>query len=252
MTEKRSVLLIHGMSSSRRTWWLVGPELEARGWRVDTVDLAGHGGRPVGTTRSLAALAEDVLAQRPTGTTLVVGHSLGAVVALQVVSAVPAYARGVLLEDPPGRGGNRATAEMVADIEREVNQARIDPAGAIAAMLRGHPTWSRRDARTVLEGRLLTDPLALRLPPGDSTWDLPTLVSACPVPVALVAATSGYSALSEPARSAVLSCCRPRGSPSSPAVTTCTSTNRRAGSRPSRRSATHCRERAIISRSRTA
>lgn len=192
------------MSSSRRTWWRVGPELEARGWVVDTVDLAGHGGRSVGTAKSLASLSEDVVARRPTGTTLVVGHSLGAIVALQLVSAIPTYARGVLLEDPPGRGGNRATADLVDGIDREVRQARADPAGAIASLMRGHPTWSRRDARSVLEGRLLTDPQVLRLPPGDSTWALPALVSACPVPVALVAAASGYSALSDPARSAVL------------------------------------------------
>ena len=198
------MLLIHGMSSSRRTWWRVGPELEARGWVVDTVDLAGHGGRPVGTTGSLAALAQDLLARRPTGTTLVVGHSLGAIVALQIVSAIPTYARGVLLEDPPARGGRRATAEMVDDIQREVDQARADPAGAIATLLRGHPTWSRRDARSVLEGRLLTDPQVWRLPPGDGTWDLPALVADCPVPVALVAAASGYSALSDPGRSEVL------------------------------------------------
>ncbi len=198
------MLLIHGMSSSARTWWRVGPELEARGWVVETVELAGHGGRPVGTTRSLAALASDVVARRPAGSTLVVGHSLGAIVTLQILSAMPTYARGVLLEDPPARGGRRASADMVDHIQREVDQARADPGGAIATMLRGHPTWSRRDARSVLEGRLLTDPQVLRLPSGAGTWDLPTLIGACPVPVALVAAASGYSALSDPGRSAVL------------------------------------------------
>ena len=183
----------------------MGPELERRGWVVDAVDLAGHGGRPIGATRSLSALAEDVVAQRPAGSTLVVGHSLGAIVALRLVTTVPAYARGVLLEDPPGRGGsNRATQDTADDVEREVDRARTDPGGAIASLLRGHPTWSRRDARSVLEGRLLTDPGMARLPPGDGSWDLPALVSACSLPVALVAAVGGYSALSDPERSAVL------------------------------------------------
>ncbi len=197
------MLLIHGMSSSRRTWWRVGPELERRGWVVDTVDLAGHGGRAIGATRSSAALAEDVVARRPSGSTLVVGHSLGAIVALRLVTARPTYARGVLLEDPPGRGHSRATRDRVDDIEGEVDQARTDPGGAIASLLRGHPTWSRRDARSVLEGRLLVDPHVARLPPADGTWALAGLVAACPVPVAMVAAVGDYSALSDPDRGAV-------------------------------------------------
>lgn len=204
MTAKRSVLLVHGLSSSRRTWWRVGPELEARGWVVDTVDLPGHGGREVGTTRSLAALAEDVAAQRPAGSTLVVGHSLGAIVALQLAVAFPAYTHGVLLEDPPGRSGPRRPRDNTDDLADEVDLAHTDPEATIASLLRGHPTWSRRDARSVLEGRLLTDPAMARLAPDSSIWDLPALLTACAAPVALIAATGRYSALSEPDRGAVL------------------------------------------------
>ncbi len=204
MTAKGSALLIHGMWSSRTTWWRVGPELEARGWDVDRVDLAGHGGRPICAARSVAALAEDVVAQHPAGETLVVGHSLGAIVALELVAAVPTYARGVLLEDPPGRSRNRAAEDPDADIGREVTRAHTDPSGEIASILQGQPTWNRRDARSILEGRLLTDPQIAQLPPGKLNWDLPALVSACPVPVALVAAIGGYSALVDPDRSEVL------------------------------------------------
>ena len=203
MTAKGSVLLIHGMSSSRSTWWRVGPDLEARGWTVDTIDLAGHGGRSIGGVRSLAALAEDVVAQRPDGATLVVGHSLGAIVALEVVTARPAYARGLLLEDPPAHG-RRRTAGDIGEIEREVMRARTDPHSAIAAILAGHPSWKRRDARSMLEGRLMTDPQMLQLAPGHITWNLPALVAASPVPLALVAAAGGESALSEPGRTELL------------------------------------------------
>ncbi len=200
MTATRTVLLIHGMSSSRSTWWRVGPELEARGWDVSMVDLPGHGGRPVGTARSVAALAADVVDRHPGGATLVVGHSLGAIVALELVAAAPAYARGVLLEDPPSRGRDRAVGADPGDTASEVSLARADPHGAITSVLRGHPTWSRRDARSIVEGRLLTDPLITRLPPGDLSWDLPALVSACPVAVALVATLGKYSALVGPDR----------------------------------------------------
>ncbi len=198
------MLLIHGMSSSRSTWWRVGPELEARGWDVVTVDLAGHGGRPIGAVRSVAALAEDVVAQHPGGMTLVVGHSFGAIVALELVTAIPAYALGVLLEDPPALRRGRVVGDVDRDLEGEVTSARADPHDAITAVLRGHPTWSRRDARSIVEGRLLTDPRIADLSPGDLTWDLSALVSACPVAVALVATLGGYSALSGPDRSEVL------------------------------------------------
>lgn len=214
MTTKRSVLLIHGLSSSHDTWWRVGPALEARGWEVASVDLAGHGGRSIGAVRSVAAmaqdvvaqdmLAQDVLGQRPDGRTLVVGHSLGAIVALELLTTRPAYARGVLLEDPPALGRERVAGEIAEDIAREVMRAHTDPSGAIEAMLAGHPSWGRRDARSVLGGRLQTDPLIAALSPGDITWNLPALVSACPVPVALIAATGGESALFDPDRSELL------------------------------------------------
>ena len=195
------MLLIHGMLSSHTTWWRVGPDLEARGWDVDTVDLAGHGGRPIGAVRSVAALAEDVVEQHPDGATLVVGHSLGAIVALELVAAMPAYARGLLLEDPPALGGRRAAGDIAGDIGSEMMRARTDPNSAIAAILAGHPRWTRRDARSMLEGRLMTDPQMAQLSPGDITWNLPALVAASPVPVALVAALGGESALFDPDRS---------------------------------------------------
>ena len=201
MTHERSVLLIHGMSSSRSTWWRVGPALESRGWEVATVDLAGHGGRPLGDARSVVDLAEDVVTQCPEGRTVVVGHSLGAVVALELVILHPEYARGVLLEDPPALRGDRASDDIAEEIGREVIRARADPHEAIGAILAGHPRWTRRDARSVLEGRLQTDPVLATLSPGAITWNLTTLVGASPVPVAVVAASGTDSALVEPERS---------------------------------------------------
>ena len=167
-THQGSVLLVHGMSSSRSTWWRVGPLLESRGWKVTTVDLAGHGGRPLGAVRSVVDLAQDVATRCPEDRTVVVGHSLGAIVALELVSLHPAYARGILLEDPPALHRDRASDDIAEEIGREVIRARADPHEAIGAILAGHPGWTRRDARTVLEGRLQTDPAWRPSRPGRS------------------------------------------------------------------------------------
>ncbi|MCW2848366.1 MAG: alpha/beta fold hydrolase [Marmoricola sp.] len=178
--------------------------LSARGWEVSTVNLAGHGGRSIGSVRSVAGLASDVVGRRPGSWTMVVGHSLGAVVALELVALFPSYARGVLLEDPPALGGVRASGDIADDIGREVLRAHVDPHGAMDAMLAGHPTWNRRDARSMLEGRLQTDPQIATLSPGDISWDLPALVASSPVPVALLAAAGPESALFDPDRAALL------------------------------------------------
>ncbi|MGH2816717.1 MAG: alpha/beta hydrolase, partial [Actinomycetota bacterium] len=46
-------VLVHGVTSSSRTWWRVGPALAERGFRVLAVDLRGHGASP----RPVAGLA---------------------------------------------------------------------------------------------------------------------------------------------------------------------------------------------------
>jgi pimeloyl-ACP methyl ester carboxylesterase len=201
VSDRRSVLLVHGMSSSQSTWWRVGPQLDSLGWDVTTVDLAGHGGRPLGPVRSVVDLAQDVARRCPESRTVVVGHSLGAIVALELVTLLPAYARGVVLEDPPALRRDRASDDIAEEIGREVVRARADPHVAIAAILAGHPGWTRRDARSVLEGRLQTDPVLARLSPGAITWDLTALVADSPVPVAVLAAAGADSALLEPDRS---------------------------------------------------
>lgn len=206
----RTLLLIHGMSSSSRTWWRVGPMLTERGWEVVTVDLPGHGGRPLGEVRSRRDLACDVAARHPAGATLVVGHSLGSIVALELMALDPSYARGVLLADPPSTRTSGAVGEKPADLKREMERAHADPSGVIASLLSGHPTWRRRDARSIVEGRLLTDPRLAETPPGALTWHLPALVSTCPVPVALLASVGAYSALSEPDRTSVLGLLPPK------------------------------------------
>jgi len=81
----RTALLVHGIMSGARAWHRVAAELEQRGFRVIAVDLAGHGASPRAPRYAPAAWADDVVETvQPllTGAPdLVLGHSLGALVA---------------------------------------------------------------------------------------------------------------------------------------------------------------------------
>jgi len=129
-------VLVHGITSSSNTWWEVGPALAERGWRVVGVDLRGHGASPRGVggleLDDLAADLAETIEERPVD--LLVGHSLGALVAMSLLRSEPGFARRVVLEDPPcdeafdGR-------QMAADIERDARWVRRAPGVFRAALI---------------------------------------------------------------------------------------------------------------------
>ena len=97
------VVFIHGVTSSGRTWeWL--PEEVTRGRRIVRLDLRGHG-RSIHTPGQyrLADYGGDVVGVlRELGTPAVlVGHSLGGVIAWWVAQNHPASVIAGFLEDPP-------------------------------------------------------------------------------------------------------------------------------------------------------
>src|SRR5918911_1421412 len=94
------VLCVHGLGGSALNWGLLGPRLTASS-RVLAVDLFGHGssGLPEGP-RGLAA--DRVLLQRLVDEgvgepVLLVGHSMGGVLAALHAAAAPASLRGLVL-----------------------------------------------------------------------------------------------------------------------------------------------------------
>jgi pimeloyl-ACP methyl ester carboxylesterase len=96
------LLLVHGLSASRREWDAVAPELTGR-FRLIMPDLAGRGESPAGPglrfgledeTERLTALFDELALDRP----VVVGHSQGA--ALAVALAARRDCAGLLLLNP--------------------------------------------------------------------------------------------------------------------------------------------------------
>lgn len=135
---------------------------------------------------------------------LVVGHSLGAVVALELARRRPDLARGVVLEDPPALGAEVDPAEVADEVERDSPAARADPDGFRDRLLHREPLWSALDAEHAVRSRQQLDEHAVAALLRTDPWDLPALVAACPLPVRLLVADSPESALTGPGRDAVL------------------------------------------------
>jgi pimeloyl-ACP methyl ester carboxylesterase len=207
MRGEPTVLLLHGVQSSRATWWRVGQDLTELGWRVLTLDMLGYGGRVGPRSATVETMANDVLAQvHGQRVDLIVGYSLGAIVGLTVVRLRTGRVRGVALEDPPGANGSLDLNLLATKLEAAVARSRADPEAEVAELLAAHPLWAAADARRLVESRRVLDIDQVGCFLRANHWNLPELVAASPVPVHLMTAASERdSALLEPDRGTLLS-----------------------------------------------
>ena len=205
VTEKRSILLLHGVQSSQLTWWRLQQDLEDLGWQVHAVDMLGHGSsRAAGPEKlTVGDLARDVLGQVPGPVDVLAGHSLGSIVALTLVALEQEYCGRLVIEDPPGLSGSLELGDAAAGVEENVRTARADPEGTVDALLEQNPVWSRRDAENSVQNRLMLDLARVAKLLRTDRWDLQALVADCPVPIQLLAATQD-SALRDPDRSVLM------------------------------------------------
>jgi pimeloyl-ACP methyl ester carboxylesterase len=169
----RPLLLIHGVTSSARNWWRVGPALAASERRVVAVDLPGHGmtghwtGRPAfrDTAAAVAAFAE--AAGIVGDDRQVVGHSWGAMLAaaLPAVGLRPAT---IVLLDPPA-----LPHALIAQVAANQDEHPYTDLGAAIRDVRAtNPTWSDGDVEAKAEALTQVDEMAARsvvLDNGD--WD---------------------------------------------------------------------------------
>jgi pimeloyl-ACP methyl ester carboxylesterase len=184
------VLLLHGATSSSRTWWQVAPKLVRRGWHVSAVDLPGHGETPADSARTPRGIAErlsPLVTKRALD--LLVGHSLGALVALELLDMVPHATRRLVLDEPPGldtvewEGASRY-------LESEQHLALRDSNAYAARMCAELPLWHPLDCAIAAEDIAAHDWVALCDTLGAvaagrshhlaSTLDVPTLIMAAP------------------------------------------------------------------------
>ena len=121
------LLFLHGLSSARSTWARFVPAF-ATECRVLTLDHRGHGeSAHAPGTYTLDHYGPDAVAlcERVVGEPAVlIGHSLGGVIAHTVAWSRPDLVRGVLLEDPPLYMGERGSTDdsftMIFTLMRQV------------------------------------------------------------------------------------------------------------------------------------
>lgn len=117
------VVLLHGLGS-RREDWLATARLLAPRHRVTLVDLPGHGladmPEPFSLDRATTALDRS-LAQLPDGPVVLVGHSLGGLIAASEAIARPERVRGLVLVETALRPQlpEALRAEWLGRLERE-------------------------------------------------------------------------------------------------------------------------------------
>ncbi len=205
--------LLHGVTSSRATWWRVGPALAAAGWDVTALDLAGHGEGPrlPADHADLGTLVDAVVPLLPDGLTVLVGHSLGAIVALCAAGRHPEVAQGLVLEEPPGTAGGDA-AQVADGIEASALAVRSDRKAFWQYVRQTNPGWADTDVEGSVAALEATETATItRALRTGLSWDVAALLEAARLPVMVVAARmaeglpglGGGSALVGPDRQAV-------------------------------------------------
>jgi pyruvate dehydrogenase E2 component (dihydrolipoamide acetyltransferase) len=116
------LIFLHGLGGSQSTWQVVLGEL-VDGHRVAAIDLPGHGtsDRREGADYTVAGLASaiaEVIEQLKLHQPIVIGHSLGGAVAMNVATTSPSLISGLVLIDSAGLG-----PEISADLLRLMSSA---------------------------------------------------------------------------------------------------------------------------------
>jgi pimeloyl-ACP methyl ester carboxylesterase len=126
--EGPALALVHGFGGAASNWIELAPEL-ARDHRVVVPDLPGHGGSsPLPALPNLEPFADrlGLLLEREGATpAVVVGHSLGCLVALRLAMRSPELVRGLVLISAAGIGSTTRRARYALAVSSLVKPGRL-------------------------------------------------------------------------------------------------------------------------------
>ena len=93
-----AVLLLHGIGGGKAIWTHTLPALAGAGFRAVAMDLPGYGGAPsVPTLDAMAQAVAGVVAQIGARRTVLLGHSMGGMVAQELLARQPGIVQGLVL-----------------------------------------------------------------------------------------------------------------------------------------------------------
>lgn len=159
-TTRGTLVLLHGLTDNGASWADAVARWTSSGWAVVTVDARGHGHAPRWDADDLASHPGDVMADdvvqlvADLGPVALVGHSMGAGVAVAAATQAPQGIWAVVAEDPPftlpprrrdAELARRYLDEHADDVatprRSRIQQCRID-----------HPTWPASELEAWAEG----------------------------------------------------------------------------------------------------
>ena len=114
---KNTIVLVHGLSSNYTRWSeFIDHTRLKQGWNILAPDLRGHGDSMTRRHVTLELWADDlsnILKHAGLEQAVIIGHSLGAHIALMFAKRHPKQTRGLVLIDPLSEAGLSTAARMV-------------------------------------------------------------------------------------------------------------------------------------------
>ncbi len=160
--EKEPIILVHGFSDNGLCWTPVARELEKK-YDVIMPDMRSHGlSARIGEEESIDMVSDLVNLIQSLGLShpIVVGHSMGAMIAFQVGVRYPNLAKAMVLEDPPWllpqQGNDNKSEETMMDWARKLPSQSIEELETINR--KDHPTWSDEMIHLMSESKKQFDP----------------------------------------------------------------------------------------------
>ena len=155
------LLLLHGIGSRHVSWYPVVADL-SRDFHLLMPDLRGHGDSDKPDAGYLlpdyAADLDGLIRELGLGFPVVVGHSLGALVALVWAQSHPSAAAALVLEDAPLQGG----AMHAPNLAGWQALAELSPEEAAAYYRREHPEWAESECIRRARSITATHPAVFR------------------------------------------------------------------------------------------
>lgn len=160
--EKEPMLLVHGFSDNGLCWTPVARELEKK-YDLIMPDMRSHGlsariseEEPIDMASDLVQLIQSLGLSRP----IIVGHSMGAMIAFQVGVRYTHLAKAMVLEDPPWllsqqREDNKSEETMM-EWARKLPSQSIEELETINR--KDHPTWTDEMIRLMSASKKQFDP----------------------------------------------------------------------------------------------